>query len=238
MARLSAFNVKIGVDEVDALAQRLSELSPDAIGALLVDAINETTDSAYELARKAILGGINLTDSYVQSHMAVEHATANKPEASIVAYGGKGHTTSLSHYGAMQLTKSITWSNARIEDEGHKLTDKWPGWVRRTGDEARGIAYGAKTAGVSVQVTRGTQKTLKTSKAILMPGIRDSEGNAMVFKRVAGSGREKSKLQALQGPSVYQLFRVAGAAIEQQVYGDLERSVMDAAERHISKELT
>lgn len=237
MARPSAFNVHIDVKQITGLADKLGAMTPEAVGGLMVDAINDTADSAYELSRKAILKGVNLTDSYVQSHMHVERATTKNPKAEIVAYGGKGHTTSLSHYGAMQLTKPVNWTNERIVADGHRLSDKWPGWVRRTGDEPRGIAYGEKTAGVSVQVT-AVRKTLKTGKAIIMPGIQDSEGNDMLFKRISGSGRKKSKLQSLQGPSVYQLFRVAGAEIENQVYGDLERAVVDAAEQQFLKELS
>lgn len=237
MARANAFAIKIDVAQLEAFADKLATLTPEKVGALLVDAVNETADSAYELSRKAILSGINLTDTYVKSHMRVEHATARKPEAAIVALGGKGHTTGLSHYGALQETKKVTWSNERIESLGHTLSAKWPGWVRRSGDEARGIDEGDKTAGVSVQVT-ASRKKLQTSKAILMPGVVDREGNTLVFKRVGGSGRKDSKLKALQGPSVYQLFRVAGEKIEGQVYGDLERAVVDAAERQFLKEFS
>lgn len=237
MARASAFSVEVNVSEVIGLADKLAGMTPAHIGALMVDAINETADSAYEMSRKAILGGINLTDDYVQRHMKVEHATSHNPEASIIAFGGKGQTTSLSHYGAMQESKPVTWSNERIA-ASHKFSTRWPGWVRRIGDASRGIEVGQKTDGVSVEVTRGSQKKLKTSKAIILPGKRDSEGNAMVFKRIAGSGRGHSKLKALQGPSVYQLFRVAGAEIEDQVYDNLERAVIDSAERQFAKELS
>ena len=237
MARANVFSIKIDVSELDDFADRLAGLTPEKVGALLVDAINETADSAYELSRKAILSGINLTDAYVQSHMSVEHATANKPEAYIVAFGGRGHTTGLSHYGAIQEVKKVTWSNERIESLGHKFSAKWPGWIRRKGDEARGIDEGDKTAGVSVHVTT-SRKKLQTGKAIIMPGVVDREGNELVFKRTGGSGRKDSKLKALQGPSVYQLFRVAGEKIEDQVYGDLERAVVDSAERQFLKELS
>lgn len=235
MAGLSAFHVKIDVAQLDTLADKLASLTPEAVGALMVDAINDTVDSAYDLSRKAILSGINLTDSYVQSHMHVEHATSKSPSATIVAYGGKAHITGLSHYGAMQEVKPVRWPNEKILEK-HKFSKRWPGWVRRIGDEARGIDEGDKTAGVSVSVT--TRKQLKTSKAIILPGKRDREGNAMVFKRIAGSGRKDSKLKLLHGPSVYQLFRVAGALIEDQVYGDLERAVVDAAEEQFLKELS
>ena len=232
----SSFGIKFDVSQLDTLADKLAGLTPDAVSALMVSAINETADTGYELSRKAILRGINLTDRYVQSHMAVHPATVRNPQAEIVAFGGKGHITGLSHYGAMQEDKPVTWSNERIQEAGHTFSTKWPGWIRRRGDDARGIDEGDKTAGVSVQVT-GARKALKTSRAILLPGIRDTEGNAMVFKRVSGSGRNKSTLKNLTGPSVYQLFRVAGALIENKLHDDLERAVVDAAEQQFLKEL-
>jgi hypothetical protein len=237
VARANAFSLKVDVSEIENFATRLADLTPEKVGALLVDALNETADSAYELSRKAILSGINLTDSYVKSQMKVEHATAQSRTATIVAFGGKGHTTGLSHYGAIQEVKKVTWSNERIQSLGHEFEDKWPGWIRRKGDTARGIQVGDKTAGVSVKVTT-SRKQLKTGKAIIMPGVTDREGNPVVFKRVGGSGRQYSKLKALQGPSVYQLFRVAGEAIQEQVYGDLEKAVVDSAERQFLKEFS
>ena len=232
----SYLSIDFDVSKVENLAEKLAGMTPDAVGAMLVSAINETADTAYELSRKAILRGVNLTDSYVQSNMWLRPATSSNPKAEIVAFGDKAHLTGLSHYGAMQITKPVTWSNERIKGIGHDFSDKWPGWIRRHGDEDRGIAEGDKTGGVSVQVT-SSREVLKTSRAILLPGIRDRELNPMVFKRVAGSGRKKSTLKRLLGPSVYQLFRVATGLIEKQVYGDLERAVVDAAEQRFLKEL-
>lgn len=213
MARPSAFNVHIDVKQITGLADKLGAMTPEAVGGLMVDAINNTADSAYELSRKAILQGINLTDSYVQSHMHVEHATAKRPKAEIVAYGGKGHTTSLSHYGPMQLTQRVMHPK------------------RSKGDANRGIPAGSKSAGLSIEVTSGSRKPI--AHGFTMPGKLDSEKNMLVFTR-----DRNNKVKSRQGPSVYQLFRVAGAEIENQVYGDLERAVVDAAEQQFLKELS
>lgn len=232
MARISAFSVKIDATQLDALTAKLGTLTPERVSALAVDAINTTADSAYDLARKTILGGINLTDEYVQRKMAVEHATESKPEASIVAFGGKGFTTSLSHYGAMQLTGADNWTNARIQADGHKF-GKWPGWTRRTGNAKLGIAADTKGIGRSVEVVSGNRK--KLGRAFSIAGKTDTDGNPLVFQRIPGS---KKSARVLSGPSVYQLFRVAAGKIEDQVYGDLSAAVIDLAERQFEKALS
>lgn len=231
MARPVAFGISVDVSGVEGLAERLAALTPERAGALLVDAVNESADSAYEMGRRAILRGINLTDDYVQRKMQVEHATAQKPEATITAFAGRGFITSLSHYGAMQLTEPVNWSNERIQAAGHKF-GKWPGWTRRTGSAARGIAVDSKAAGRSVEVVRGSRKRM--GPAFSMPGKKDSDGNLLIFSRVPSKG---GAVVARTGPSVYQLFRVAIEDIGDQVRDDMEQRVADAAEREFSKEL-
>ena len=70
----TAFGIKFDVSPVEALADKLASLTPEAISVLMVDTINGIADSTYELARKTMLGGINLTDAYVQRKMQVIHA--------------------------------------------------------------------------------------------------------------------------------------------------------------------
>lgn len=223
MARRSVFDIKIDVDAVQDAATRLDGLSAEEIGRRNVAALNETVDSAYDLSRKTILRGINLTDDYVQRRMRVEHATPQKPVAEIVAFGGRPYLTNLSHYGAMQLVERVNWSNERIRSMGKKFS-KWPGWTQRTGVSALGIAPDTKAAGRSVEVVKGSRKRI--GPAFGIPGRVDSDGNPIVFRR-----RPDDKIEALTGPSVYQLFRVAAAAIEDQVADDLEQAVLTSATR-------
>jgi hypothetical protein len=230
MARRSAFSISIDVDQITNLARRLAGVTPEKMSSFLIDALNETADSAYDLGRQRILSGINLTDEYVQRKMGVEHATAGKLEATITAYGGKGFTTSLSHYGALQLAEAVNWSNARIAAAGHRF-GQWPGWTRRTGSNALGIAVDTKSAGRSVEVVKGARK--KIGHGFAIPGKKDGDGHLVVFSRKADG-----KLKALSGPSVYQLFRVAAGHIEHQVAGDLERAVITTAERRLREALT
>ncbi|MEP6587141.1 MAG: phage tail protein [Polaromonas sp.] len=230
MARTSSFSVSIDTSAVEGLARRLEGLTPEAIGALAVEAINETVDSAYALGRKTMLRGINLTDDYIQRKMTVEHATPKAPKATITALGGRTHTTGLSHYGAMQMTKDVNWSNARIQAAGHKF-GKWPGWTQRRGNAALGVSVDRKASGKSVEVVRGQRK--KMGPIFSIPGKKDNDGNLVLFRRTASGSA-----QSLQGPSVYQLFRVAIPMIYGQVEEDLSKSVIEVAERELQKVLS
>ena len=65
MAR-AGFSIKIDVDQLAALANRLGTITPEKLGEFVTVALNQTADSAYELGRKRMLNGINLTDEYVK----------------------------------------------------------------------------------------------------------------------------------------------------------------------------
>lgn len=223
--------ITFDASQVKGLAERLAKLTPEQFGEYTVAAINETVDSAYQLGRDTILSGINLTDDYVQRKMDVERATAKNPQATITAFGGRAYITPLSHYGALQLTRDVTWSNERILAEGHRFTD-WPGWTRRTGNEALGISVNQKAAGRSVEVIRGSRKDMGSAFAI--PSKRDSSGTPIMFRRIKGT---RKKVEALHGPSVYQLFRAAIPKIEDRVAEDLTDAVIEAAERGMEEAL-
>lgn len=209
-AKRTAFDVKFNVSQVEDLAQKLEQLTPEQVGEFMVDAVNEVTGRTYLLARKTMLAGINLTDSYVQQKMQVERASTSKPVASIVAFGDKANLTNLSHYGAMQVTKA--------------------GAGR--GDKARGIPAGQRAAGLSVEVIKGKREQFQFG--FTLPGKNDGEGNPLVFARK----RDTKKIVSRRGPAVYMLFRVASTKIEDQVYGDLQSAVVDEAERLLLQELS
>lgn len=227
----TAFSIKFDVGPLTALADKLSALTPERLGGYLVAAINDTADSAYELGRKRILNGINLTDDYVQRKMRVDHATEQKPTATITAFGGRGFLTGLSHYGAMQRHRDVNWSNADIVTGGFTF-GPWPGWTRRKGNAPLGIPVDRKASGRSVEVVKGRRKVIGPAFAI--PGKKDADGNPVVFTRDRGTRTVK----ALSGPSVYQLFRVAAVDIRDQVGNELEQAVIDVAERRLREELS
>jgi len=240
MARRNSFSIQIDTAEVGQLAERLGAIDSTKLGERLIDTLNEVAESAYELSRRTITTDINLTDAYVQRRMELKPATSSKPTAEIVAPFGKKNLTNLSHYGAeVGETKPVNWSNQRIIREVFKGQEKfgpWPGWARRKGTEHMGIPEDRKAYKMVAEVTRGKRTSI--GKKFTIPGKRDTEGNPLVFQRIGPGGKSgKGRIEALYGPSVYQLFRVAAERIEERVGDDLRDAVIDAAERAFEEAL-
>lgn len=230
MARVTF--IKVDASKLLNLNDAFARITPEELGARMVDTINQVTTETYELARSTMLSGINLTDDYVKRKMQVKLATGKLPVAEIAArVTQKTAHTNLSEYGAMTNTKAVNWSNERIAGMGHEF-GKWPGWTRRTGAEAIGVAVNRKAAGVSVEVRRGARKNLKSSAGFQLGKIKDGSGNPLVFERVG------KKIKAMYGPSVYQLFKVASGKIEDQVSDNLYQAVSDSADRAMKDILT
>jgi len=208
----SKFDIKIDVASVQGLGDKLSRLTPEALGAATVQAINDTTDSVYQIARTRMTATLSLTDEYIRRKMEVTRATTQTPEATISAVGRRSNMTSLSHYGAMQERKAV--NNP----------------ARAKGDEKRGIARGQKAAGISVEVTRGSRKLL--AHGFTMPNKRDNSNNLLVFTR-----DRAGKVRARTGPSVYQLFRSAAQAVAPDAENQLRASLIEQADQAIARAL-
>lgn len=239
MAKL--FEIKLNVSEIEALQKRLGDIDPKSLGADIVETLNRVTRSTYDLARNTMISVINLDDPYLRSRMAVREATPSKPQAEIVAYGDKKMTTGLGHYGALQDVQSARWSEEDGIDRGYKI-GAWPNWEPRLGDSGRGIDSGDKQAGFRVEVKRGSQK--KMPGAFTIPGKEHSDGSPVLFFGTGRPGqgkmdrkRKQSRqgVEALYGPSVYQLFSTAARNIADQVADDLEAAIIEAAERELAK---
>lgn len=223
------FFIEIDPSQIKGLADKLAGLTPEQLGALTVAALNEATDNVYELARQRIRASVNLSDEYIKRKMTVTHASANKLTATITASGARPDITSLSHYGAMQETNPVNWSNQRIQAAGHKF-GKWPGWTERTGSAPLGIAVNQKAAGKSVEVKPGARKSMTPMFSI--PGKTDKDGNLLIWKRNAAN-----KLQVLAGPSVYQLFRAAAIVIEPEAEKQLMTNLSEMADKALRNAL-
>lgn len=233
--------MKITADEVIAAAQRLGEMDPEKIGALLVDTLNESIDSAYDLGRARMTAGINLTDNYVKARMEVNHATAGRPRAEIVApVRDKKAFTNISHYGAMQAPQRVNWTNSMITARGHDFGE-WPGWTKRVGATYAGIPVDMKAHTIKAAVTRGSAKSIGKKFVISKGGgvLKDTEGNPLVFRNIGRGGKDnKGRIEPVLGPSVYQLFRAALPAIEESIDDTFVKKVQDVAEREFLKALT
>lgn len=226
---MTSFIFTANTREVERLAVTIGQLPNVVAGRVIVTALNSVVERTYDLSRRRISAGINLTDDYLRRRMVVEYATPRKAEASIISPGGKGYQTQLSHYDATQEVKPVTWSNATILGMGKKF-GRWPGWTQRIGRPSIGIQPDQKNAGRGAEVSRGSRKSLRS--AFALPGRKDSEGNYLVFRRDSNG-----KVNSLLGPSVYQLFRYQIPLIEDEVAADLEQELLDNARIEIEKAL-
>lgn len=195
------------------LASRLEGLAGDTLEAVATVVVNEVGERTYDLARVRMLAGLSLTDVYLRNRMGfVPAQRGQRPRAVVLA---RGDLTTLGHYAPAVTTQAA----------------KQP--KRSKGNSALGIAAGQKLAGVSVAVRRGQRKTVRADQGdtFLMPGRRDSEGNPLIFRRLAGSTRSgRDKLKALLGPSVYQLFKYQVDHFQEEVENDLAETLMERAE--------
>lgn len=199
---MAVYALSVKSDDLLKLAGALGTLSDEGMGQVIVDTVNDVASDAYDLARKRMTQGINLTDDYLRRKMEYAPATARKPQASITAVGQQ---VTLSHYRPVQKQRDVTWSNARIQGMGKKF-GKWPGWTQRTGNRPIGIAPDRKANGISATV-KDSRDGFNHAFSIVKGGsaIRDGEGNPIMFTRARGADRNSTR--ALLGPAVYQLFK-------------------------------
>jgi hypothetical protein len=190
------------------LDARLGRIDQQTVNAANTRAVNQVTQRTFNTARRQMIAGINLPDSYLRERMAIDLATTGqKPTAHIRA---RYAHTGLGRYAPRVITRS-TLTTGR-------------------GDASRGIAPGLKSAGVSVEVTRGQRKPIEN--AFIMP-LKNGNGLG-VFVR--DPGRRSPRL--LFGPSVYQLFRATIGRIDGDIRADLELTVMVGLSRLVQDAVT
>jgi hypothetical protein len=207
--------VTLDISRVGHLVNQLGELDSEAFGRMAMQVVNEVADDTYELARPRMLAAINLTDGYVKDRMSVKHATSpDRPSADIVASGASSSMTQLVRYGARQLVQPV----------------KHP--KRSKGDQlyARHIAPGMKSAGISVEVTRGGRKPVE--HGFFMP-LRNGNGVGLFTRH--GDGKKDYKIR--YGPSVYQLFSHVASGMLGEVGDALEASLVEKATKLMNEKL-
>lgn len=208
-------SIKFDFGKLDDFAERLGSISQDQLGQIVVSGLNKVLESAFDLAQSRMLATINLDPAYVNRKMEKVEATRERPVAEIVApFGSKADLTTLSHYGAM-LTTTAT---AHPDSAGR------PDWA---------IPPGQKQGHPSVEVQRGDRKQMQSSKAFIIPKLKDNQGNPLIFKRKASGS-----LAVVYGPSVYQLFGVTAGDIEVEVSDDLADKILAMAGDAVERALT
>lgn len=95
---------------------------------------------------------------------------------------------------------------------------------------------GERGRGVQVTVHRGSAKPVKAKNVFVMPGKTDSEGNPMIFRRLAGTtSTGKGRLQRVLGPSPYQLFSAQFETLVPELEDMLGEQLLDSVEQEILK---
>lgn len=213
MAKRSVFGLTVGTEQIVALAERLGEITPEALVERLVEVTNDQLESAYELSRKRMLSGINLTDGYLKERFEINKATVKNGKGEIVAKArDKGDLTLLSRYDLKVTPEAV--ANPK----------------RSKGYAKIGLAKGQKQGAPSVEVVRGARKPIQDKTAFV---FISKSGAPLIVKR-----KPNGKLSsALLGPSVYQLFRVAATDLEEQIGDDYQAAIIEAAERELKKAL-
>lgn len=210
------FEIKISTEEVQALADTLGAIDEGTLGVAAMRSVNEVAERTYATARGKMISGIGLTEGYVDERMKFEPATVPiNPTAFITA---RYRHTTLGTYGAKQLTQAT----------------KHP--KRSKGDARLGIAPGAKSAGISVEVTRGSRKPISYAFFMPMRAGNASGGNGMgMFKRTGDGPKD---YEPMYGPSVYQLFRATVSGIFDDIEADLRETVGASVAAELQKALT
>lgn len=207
--RQSAFSVTVDTLTLREVADSLAHLDDATLGRAAMTAVNQVAEKAFADAKAKMNAGINLPDRYLDERMAFEPATdPSKPTARVVA---RGRLTTLTQYGAQQLTRPVRFPNDSFKAGAMGRNPRKAGsllpWKLRVGNSALGIPVGMKQAGISVEVTRGGRKPITSVQSFF---VRGRSGNMLVMTRKPGtSGKKRGDLTALYGPSVYQLFRAA-----------------------------
>lgn len=200
--------IEVDTREVLEAAGVLGRMTGAGFSEAGLRAVNEVAPVMERRAREAIVGGINVTDQYVRARMGVRLADdALRPEA--VIYAPFRHTP-LGRYQPKQLVKPVATRKNRSK-----------------GDKSRGIAAGMRSAGVSVEVTRGQRKPIQ--QGFIMP-LRNGNGPG-VFTRSHGELRFQHRL----GPSVYQLFRVQADLLADEASNALQAAVVAEADRVLNE---
>jgi hypothetical protein len=177
MAKL--LDVSIDSNAVLKAAGQLGQLDAATLDELLTDVVNQVTEDFSVSARRAMNANINLSDEYVSSRMVTTLANAGgaNPTARIDV---DGRLTILGNFAPV-----VTYVPAEV-----------PGKAR--GDPKRGVPAGFKASGVTVEVSRGQRKAIKSPGAFTMT-LKNGNGTGVFV-------RQNGVLTHLYGPAPYSLF--------------------------------
>lgn len=197
------YRISFDGQAAEGFIRGLSLLNAESVGNATVDAVNNVAAATYQLARERMIAGINLSDEYLRQRMRLEPATAQRPEASIIASGARSDLSVLGRFNAQPKV----------------VNNKAAG--RRKGNRALGISPGQRQLGVTVEVSRGSPKDFQ--RGFLLPLRKGTEAGGNGFGVFARN--RSGRLIHRYGPSVYQLFDYQVQKLGTEVADDLETSL-------------
>lgn len=209
--------ITIDAKQLEGLADKLADLTPQEIARRNVDLLNEVTLRTYDIARSRITAGVNLSDDYLRRRMRVEKATENKPVASIAASGAREDMTRLGVY--PNQVRAVPKKSKRD---------------RRRVFSPPGLGAGNKVAGLDVSVLTGSSSYFQ--RGFIMP-LR-APGKDAGYQGFGIFARNRAgRIKQRYGLSVYQLFRfqINNEDYTAAVREDLQRTIMDGAEQRVTE---
>lgn len=107
----------------------------------------------------------------------------------------------------------------------------------RIGNSVLGIPAGQKVQSISVEVTRGQRKALRSRNGFKPFMQRMPNGEILVMRRVSKGGGKgnKGKIESLHSLSVWQLFNFNKAKVIPLIAQDLQNTVMDELGAELDK---
>lgn len=201
-----ATSITLDVSGLTGLASRLAALSGAQLQLAGSEAVNAVAERTEPKLRESIIATVNLSNAYVAERTGIRYAQPGTAQAVATIYAPYRHTP-LGRY-APQIMQQAARSPIK----------------RLKGNAPLGIPKGLKPLVVNVEVIRGQRKDIQNPSAFMVAKIKDSDGNPLIFVR--RTAERKSKLRALYGPSVYQLFRVARDTHIDEISNDLQLELM------------
>lgn len=233
--------IRVDVSDLFGLAAELSNAT-SVINAGAARAVNIVATETRLETVKRITSQVNLKPSYVESKLKVaQDATAERLTAIIEA---PVDGVFINRYDGRQMSQANVWTPAMYAEKFGSLdaevrpsnkAPKMP-WTPRTGDRSfgRGIAPGAKAAGVSVSIKAGGgAKTISYAFLLPLRAGKQLGSGIGAFKRPKGGG----KVKAIKSLSVDQMSKIVWRQDADKITKALGDKVLAEVTADITKEL-
>lgn len=229
--------IKLDTHLVEQLAKDLAD-SSGSLSTGVSRGVNSVASSVRKASVRDVISQVNLRESYVDPKITVSKDAT--PEDTVAVISAPVRGTLLTNFGAQQQAVANVWTAAMYAEKFGSLkanvrpnpkAGKMP-WTPRTGDPLRGIAPGAKQAGISVSVkASGANRSM--AHVFFIPAVqKGQDGSVFVtMSRPKGGGKAKAKY----GPSVDQVVKGVWRDSEADISAQLGAAVLEEATAELTK---